>query len=85
MMLCVVWGVALFQGGGKTIFDDVLKIRRTTNVFCRLVQSPVQLTPWRIGRFNPCQLGGEKNSQIFPSYYSCVVSCSRVGIGVYTV
>jgi hypothetical protein len=54
-----------------------------------VLQSPVQLTPWRKGRFNPCwgrntPGQGEKNSQIFPSYYSYVVSCSRVGDSLLT-
>ncbi len=42
-----------------------------------LLQSPVQLTPWRKGRFNPCWRRktpgqGKKISQVFPSYYSYV-------------
>ncbi len=47
-----------------------------------VLQSPLQLTPWQTGRFNPCPgrktSGREKHSQTLPWYYSCMASCSRV-------
>ena len=65
--------------------------------YLALLQSPVQLTPWRKGRFNPCwgrktPGHGEKISQVFPSYYSYVdpvakwkIHCTLLPIGVYTI
>ena len=47
-----------------------------------VLQSPVQLRPWRKGRFNPCW--GRKTPGQVPSYYSYVVSCSRVGDSLLT-
>ena len=65
--------------------------------YLALLQSPVQLTPWRKGRFNPCwgrktPGHGEKIFQVFPSYYSYVdpvakwkIRCTLLPIGVYTI